>query len=290
MISKLSNGEIEVKIDNNGAQMTSLQFVEENTEYLWEADPDHWGRHAPVLFPIVGKLEGDQYQLNDETFALTQHGFARDNKFEIVSETEDQIIYRLSSKPSTLKKYPYKFELDISYKLEENKVKVKYVVRNKDEKKIYFSIGGHPGFNCPLEKGEEKEDYYLEFETAETVDRYLLEDGLLTNDTTTVLTDSKVIDLTPDLFKKDALVFKNLKSDRISLKSKISDRKVTVDFSGFPYLGIWSQSAKAPFVCIEPWYGIADVKGTSSNLKEKEGIKSLDPSAEFSCEYSIEIE
>ncbi|GAB6099192.1 aldose 1-epimerase family protein [Halanaerocella petrolearia] len=290
MISTLINELITAKIDTVGAQMISLKLKEDNAEYLWQANPKYWGRHAPILFPIVGKLKNDQYQVEGETFDLTQHGFARDNEFELIIEKEDEIVYRLASNQNTLEKYPYQFELDIAYQLEKNRVKVKYSVKNKDEKKMYFSIGAHPAFNWPLEKGKQKDDYYLEFETKENVDSYFLEEGLLTDNKEMFLSSSKTKDLVGELFNNDALIFKDLQSEKISLKSKKSKRRVTVEFEGFPYLGIWSKSEEAPFICIEPWYGIADFKETTGELKKKEGIISLIPQAEFSCVYSIEIE
>jgi galactose mutarotase-like enzyme len=285
----IENELIRVKIASQGAEMTSLELKEDNQEYLWKADPKYWGRHAPVLFPIVGKVKNDQYKVNDEIFNLTQHGFARDNQFDLVEQEEQRVVYRLVSNKELLKKYPYQFELDIEYKLVANKVEISYFVKNKDKETMFFSIGAHPAFNWPLEEGENKEDYYLEFEEDKELRAYLLDEGLLSDTTIEFLANNNIKPLAEDLFQNDALILKGLKSKSVSLKSKKSNREVKVEFAGFPYMGIWSPPSGAPFICIEPWYGVADLKDSDGNLKTKEGIEVLQPGAEFSCMYSISI-
>ncbi|PRX35599.1 galactose mutarotase-like enzyme [Orenia metallireducens] len=289
MLTIIENELIKVKIASQGAEMTSLELKEDNQEYLWKADPRYWGRHAPVLFPIVGKVKNDQYKVDGEVFKLTQHGFARDNEFELVEQEEQRVVYRLTSSEELLNKYPYQFELEIEYKLVANRVEVTYNVKNKDQKTIYFSIGAHPAFNWPLEEGENKEDYYLEFEENEKLRASLLDEGLLSDTTIEFLANNNSKPLAEELFRNDALILKDLKSKSVSLKSKSSDREVKVEFTGFPYMGIWSPPAGAPFICIEPWYGVADLKDSDGNLKTKEGIEVLQPEAEFSCMYSISI-
>jgi galactose mutarotase-like enzyme len=289
MMAIIENQLIRVKIASQGAELTSLELKEDNQEYLWQADPKYWGRHAPVLFPIVGKVKNDQYTVDGEVFKLTQHGFARDNEFELVEQEEQRVVYRLASNKELLKKYPYQFELDIEYKLVANRVEISYLVKNKDQKTIYFSIGAHPAFNWPLEEGETKEDYYLDFEENEGLRASLLAEGLLSDTTIEFLANNNSKPLAEELFRNDALILKGLKSKSVALKSKNSDREVKVEFAGFPYMGIWSPPAGAPFICIEPWYGVADLKDSDGNFKTKEGIEILKAGAEFSCMYSISI-
>jgi len=289
MMTIIENELIRVKIASEGAELTSLKLKEDNQEYLWQADPKYWGRHAPVLFPIVGKVKNDHYKVDGETFNLTQHGFARDNEFDLVEQEEQRVVYRLASNKELLKKYPYQFELEIEYKLVANRVEITYNVKNKDQKTIYFSIGAHPAFNWPLEEGETIEDYYLEFEENEEISASLLDEGLLSDTTVEFLANNNSKPLAEGLFRNDALILKGLKSKSVALKSKSSDRGVKVEFTGFPYMGIWSPPAGAPFICIEPWYGVADLKDSDGNLKTKEGIEVLQPEAEFSCTYSISI-
>jgi len=290
MISKLENEEIMIEVDSLGAEMKKLILKRDNKDYLWHGDSKYWGRTAPVLFPIVGRLKDDSYIYNNQEYKMTQHGFARDNEFELVDKTDNSLTYALEANSETLKKYPFKFRLEIKYTLNENLINVGYKVFNQDQKKMYFSIGAHPAFYWPLNEDEKKEDYYLEFEKKEKTTKYLLEAGLLNNQTEPILDNQKILELTPDIFEDDALVFKNLKSEQITLKSSKSEREIKIRFEKFPYLGIWSQSVEAPFICIEPWHGIADSVDSSGKIIEKEGIKNLKAGNQFESKYTITIE
>ena len=290
MISKLENEEIMLKVDSLGAEMKKLILKKDNKNYLWHGDSKYWGRTAPVLFPIVGRLRDDSYIYNNQEYKMTQHGFARDNEFELVDKTDNSLTYALEANSETLKKYPFKFRLEIKYTLNENLINVGYKVFNQDQKKMYFSIGAHPAFYWPLNEDEKKEDYYLEFEKKEKTTKCLLEAGLLNNQTEPILDNQKILELTPDIFEDDALVFKNLKSEQITLKSSKSEREIKIRFEKFPYLGIWSQSVEAPFICIEPWHGIADSVDSSGKIIEKEGIKNLKAGNHFESKYTITIE
>lgn len=289
MISKLENEKIKIEVDTQGAQLQQLILKERDKNYLWHGDSKYWGRSAPVLFPIVGRLKNDQYQYNDQEYRMTQHGFARDNKFELIDQNQNFLIYALEENDDTLEKYPFKFRLEIRYSIKENSLAITYTVINQDQKDMFFSIGAHPAFYWPLTETEKKEDYYLEFDQKENADKYLLESGLLNHKKEKALADSKTLELQPEIFKDDALVFKDLKSERVTLKSRKSEREVQLDFENFPYLGIWSQSAEAPFICLEPWQGIADSVDSSGKLEEKEGIKQLAAGEQFKCTHIITI-
>jgi galactose mutarotase-like enzyme len=316
MITKLENDLIEVLADGTGAQLTSIKGKKDNIEYLWIADPKCWGRHAPILFPIVGMVKDNKYRIGNMEYNLEKHGFAKEQEFEVILEDlnmlegvnslEDvnmlentnmlqdvkQVIYRLSDNEETLKKYPFHFQLDVVYSLVSNKLNVTYKIVNTDNTDIFFSIGAHPGFNCPLLESEAIEDYYLEFRENETASIQFidLQTGLLTRGSELYLNNEKIINLTKDLFKNDALVFKNLKSKEISIKNHKNNKKVTVSIEGFPYLGIWAKPNGAPFVCIEPWFGHADFTDFNGDFREKSGIIKLETGKEFSCSYTITIE
>ena len=289
MLSKIENQELEVEVETQGAQLQKLILKKDNKNYLWHGDSKFWGRRAPVLFPIVGRLKNDKYQYNGQEYKMTQHGFARDKEFKLVEQSQNHLVYALEESKDTLEKYPFKFRLQIKYTIDGNFLTITYKVQNTDQKDIYFSIGAHPAFYWPLEENDKKEDYYLEFEKEENVDKYLLESGLLNHEKEKVLSNSKILELHPDIFKDDALVFKNLKSEKLTLKSRKSEREVEMEFKNFPYLGIWSQSAAAPFICLEPWQGIADSVDSSGKIEEKEGIKQLKVGEEFKCNYTITI-
>lgn len=289
MISKLESEEIKIKVDTQGAQLQQLILKEDDENYLWHGDSKYWGRRAPVLFPIVGRLKDDKYQYKGQEYKMTQHGFARDNEFKLIEQEKNSLTYALEENKETLKKYPFKFRLEIKYTLKKNSLAVTYTVINTDQKKIYFSIGAHPAFYWPLEEDEKKEDYYLEFEKEEYAPKYLLKAGLLNNKKELILDNQKRLKLNSAIFKDDALVFKDLKSEKVTLKSRKSDREVEVEFKNFPYLGIWSQSKAAPFICIEPWQGIADSVDSSGKIKEKEGINKLKIGEKFKCTHTITI-
>jgi galactose mutarotase-like enzyme len=286
MITKLENQNICAVINSQGAELASLILKKDQTEYLWNANPGIWGRHAPVLFPIVGGVIDNHYKIGERIFELSQHGFARDMNFKKVEMTLESVIYRLTSDEFTLVKFPYKFQLDISYRLKNYSVIVEYRVKNIDKHPIFFSIGSHPGFNCPLLPNEKFEDYYLEFQEKETTYRYYLENGLIAKKEL-FLQNENIVPLSDELFKDGALVFKNLRSQQISLKSRKSEKTITVKYQDFPFMGIWSKAGGAPFVCIEPWCGIADTVGEPRDFRQKEGIISLDYGQEFTRKYSL---
>ncbi|WP_407305622.1 aldose 1-epimerase family protein [Desulfosporosinus sp. SB140] len=284
---KLENEFISVEVNSKGAEMYSLKSKDDGTEFIWQADSKYWPWHAPVCFPIVGKLANNQYQVGDNTYCLNVHGFARDMEFRKIEAADDRVVYRLDYDDATLAKFPFKFLLDISYTLVGRGVIIQYNVKNADDKPICFSIGAHTGFNCPLLPDEMFSDYELVFETAETAKRLLLDDGLRSGQTELLLKNDNTLPLSRELFKKDALILKNLKSQYVTLRGRKSGKSVTVNFMGFPYMGIWTKPEEAPFVCIEPWYGVTDTTGESKRITEKEGILFLVPEQEFRCAYQI---
>lgn len=289
MLTAIENEDLKITADSDGAQLQSLIFKKDGKNYLWHGDSKYWGRRAPVLFPIVGRLKDDRYFYDEKEYKMTQHGFARDMEFELSESSDKHLLYSLNYNQETLKIYPFKFKLEIKYELENNKLNISYRIFNEDKKEMYYSIGAHPAFYWPFKKGEKKEDYYLEFEKEENAARYLLDGGLLNNQKELVLDKEKKLELYPGLFKDDALVFKNISSDKVALKSKKSSREVELEFKDFPYLGIWSQSAEAPFICIEPWQGISDSTDSSGRLEEKEGINALKAGESDYFKHSIKI-
>lgn len=286
-MTNLSNDQFTISIKEAGAELTSIRDSKSGTEYLWTGDPKIWGRHSPVLFPIVGRLKGNSYQSGGKTYTLPQHGFARDMRFKTLSASKQEIVLSLVYSEETLKKYPYQFELLIGYFLKGRKLTTTYKVINHQKSRIYFSIGAHPGFICPLHKDEKYEDYFLEFNKPETLDLHILKDGLISHEVLPYLNNQTRISLSYELFKNDALVFKNYKSDYISLKHKVKGEIFRFHFAGYPFLGIWSKPG--PFVCIEPWYGVADFTDHNGILEEKTGIQFIESGKTFECEWSVEF-
>ncbi|MDV4152603.1 aldose 1-epimerase family protein [Clostridium sp. AL.422] len=287
----LENENVKISADTFGGELNNLISKKDNTEYLWNGDEKYWKYHSPILFPIVGKVLNNKYRAEGNEYELPQHGLARTREFNIVENDENHIVFELLWSEDTLKLYPYKFSLRLSYELLENGVKVGYNVKNLDDKDIYFSIGGHPAFICPLFDGEKFEDYYFEFNQKENIGTMELDanKGYFTGKTNEFFNNSNLINLSLDLFKYDALVFNGLKSNLITLKSDKNTRELTMDFSGFPYLALWTKPTGAPFVCIEPWYGHADYADFTGELKDKEGIEKLSIGSEFNAEYKLFI-
>jgi len=283
LTTTISNAFLTAKINHKGAELFSLQANDTKKEYIWEGNPEYWGKHSPVLFPIVGTLKNNSFQIDDTTYQLPRHGFARDMTFEVIDKTENSVIFSIQSSSETLKVYPFKFELQIIYSLEHQKLNITYKVINKNQSQLPFSIGAHPAF--ALEGNFE--EYELEFEKDEDLIYHLLENDLISTATKTVEKQGNSVQLNYPLFENDALIFKNLESKKLTIsKNKIPFLKV--DFHGFPHLGIWTKK-DAPFLCIEPWYGYSDTNEATGNLFEKEGIQIIEANGIFSSKFAIEI-
>lgn len=289
-IFSLKNHLLEIQVKQTGAELCKIKNLSNNTEYLWDADPNIWASHSPLLFPIVGALKENSYYFDNKKYSMQKHGFLRQNKnFEVISLSPTAVCLQLKYNPETLLQYPFKFGFSITYTLTENQIEINYQVDNMDKNDMYFSVGGHPAFNCPLHAGEKYTDYYLEFEQNETAHICSIEPfGLIGEKPALVLNNSRTINLHHQLFNNDALVFKNLKSKSVSLCSKNAGKRVQVHFEGFPFLGIWAKP-NANFICIEPWKGIADNTKTNQNFTTKEGIIKLSGKSSYKALYAIGI-
>ncbi|BDB55052.1 galactose mutarotase [Flavobacterium ammoniigenes] len=281
-IISLSNDVISAQINTLGAELCSLKNTE-NKDFIWEGDPAYWGKHSPVLFPIVGTLKNNTYTHNNKEYILTRHGFARDMEFELVDQTANTATFSIQSNSTTLASYPFQFELQIQYTLFHSTLEIAYKVINKDNSAIPFSIGAHPAFAL----SGNFENYSLEFEKVEPLEYTLLENDLVSTQTETIATNSNFVPLTHKLFERDALIFKKLQSKLLTIVEKEIPR-LKVHFEDFPNLGIWTKVG-APFLCIEPWFGYSDTTETNGNLFEKEGIIVLKSTDTFQTKFCIEI-
>ena len=285
---EIKNEFIKAKIKSFGAELNSLQKCGKDLEYIWQGDAKYWARHSPILFPIVGRLKKDNYFYKNQKYNMSQHGFARDKEFEVVNQTDSFIKFKLSSDEKSLEIYPFDFELYLSYKLEKSCLIISYKVVNKSDDKMLFSIGAHPAFNWSLEKDLKKEDYFLEFEINNSK-RYFLNELGLVYDSMDLEFKEKKLFLNEELFKNDALVFNDLNIKKLIFKNIKNENFIKLNFENFPYLGIWSKPSGAPFLCIEPWFGVADENSSNQNLEEKKGMINLNKDELFSCFYSIEV-
>jgi galactose mutarotase-like enzyme len=281
-IITLTNSTISAQIKTLGAELCSLKDFS-NREFIWEGNPVYWGKHSPVLFPIVGTLNNNTFIHNTKEYKLSRHGFAREMEFELIEKTENSATFSIQSNSDTLKNYPFQFELQIQYTLLNRSLEISYTVINKDKFEIPFSIGAHPAFALP----SNFEDYNLDFEKVEPLEYTLLENDLVSKQTKKIHTDTNRVPLTYELFKRDALIFKKLQSNSLTIIEK-EKPILKVHFENFPNLGIWTKMG-APFICFEPWFGYSDTTESNGNLFEKEGIIALESNAAFQAKFSIEI-
>jgi galactose mutarotase-like enzyme len=286
MLAEISNGHLLLIVKRQGAEMTRLYAPGRNVEYVWPADPAFWARHAPVLFPIVGRLKDDTYRYTGQSYRLPQHGFARDRDFDLTDLGENTLTWRLQSDEETLRVFPFPFELYIIYVLDGESLHIRYRVVNPGEGILPFSLGAHPAFRCPLVAGEEQEAYDIRFDRPLSLARHSLEGGLRNGQAEPFLDQADHFSLQPGLFDRDALVFAGIEAQWVELRSRQSGHFVRMSLEGFPYLGIWSKPG-APFVCLEPWQGIADSIEASGELTEKEGIRLLMPGQAHECGYTL---
>ena len=290
MRKTLDNGILTIEADSHGAELCSIR--RNGTEYLWQADPAFWGRHSPVLFPIVGKVWEDRYRVDGREFSLSQHGFARDMEFSPVRAEDNEMMFRLEDTAATMEKYPFHFCLEIGYRLEGDEIKVLWKVRNTGDGTMYFQIGAHPAFLYPdyvpgtsgrgfFHFGGKKDIGYIligEKGCADTAYRYTL--GM----------DGEYMPLDTGTFDKDALIIDNSQVDKVTLCRQDKSPWLSLSFKA-PVVGLWSPPGKdAPFVCIEPWYGRCDRTGYTGDIKDRDWMNALAPGAIFESCYTIRPE
>ncbi len=271
-------------------KLDGIEKIHQGEDVRDENGKVYWKRHAPVLFPIVGKLKKNQTMINGRTFEIMQHGFARDMQYEPVTKLDNFHSYVLKSNKYTMARYPYEFELYNTYRQEENKLIFIYKVINTGTSNMPFGLGSHPAFKIDqddLKKG----NYYLEFEEEETRVHFLyLIDGLVVTEyAKNILENDKIISLDEHTFDNDAIIVKGIQNKIISLKNKRTKKTIlTMDFSGWPYLGIWSKPG-APFICLEPWMSTADRINSSEVFVKKPDMLVLSPGEEFENKFSVEF-
>ncbi len=287
MIYKIMNDQLDIQVKSKGAELTSIRSNTENLEYLWQGDPKWWSGQSYILFPIIGGLPGNGYRYDGKDWKMNAHGFARTSEFTVVENTARKLVLHIGQSEETLLQYPFIFDLFVSYELEDNSLIHGMTVVNRGEHVMPFSIGAHPGFNCPILPGEAMEDYRIEFEHKETISRRIKSNGLLSGETVPFLENSNIKPLTHSMFKKDAAILKNLKSDWLEIRNNKNSHVIRVEYPGFPDLGIWSAANDGPYVCIEPWYGVDSTHGDSQELEKKEGLIWLDPGNTFKCSYKM---
>jgi len=290
----LRNETLVLKMDDFGAELTSIFDSEMNTEYLWNADPVYWKRHAPILFPIVGGLKNKTYHYQGQAYSLPQHGFARDMQFQPVSMTEKEIWFALDATEETKKVYPFDFRLELGYRLEGRCITVFWKVINQGAFRMYFSIGGHPAFYCPLDQKKKQSEYFIGFDREDPIHYLLINTtGLVDkkpfSEQNILTTDHGTLPIDAHLFDYDALIIEEDQFHKVSLMDSAKHPYLTVTFDA-PLFGLWSPAGKnAPFICIEPWYGRCDSSEFEGTLEDRQWGNMLEAGGIFETSYQIEI-
>ena len=285
----LTNGILTVNVKEHGAELSSI--IKNGTEYLWQADPAFWGRHSPVLFPIVGSVWEAKYRVDGKEYALGQHGFARDMDFELVSRTDAEARFRLVSNQDTLKKYPWPFVLEIAYRLHGDSIDVIWEVSNPGSEDMYFQIGAHPAFYYPDYDPQASPRGFLSFDRSEGLQCIRIkEKGCVDADTLYPLEvgENGLLELSRETFDEiDTIMLQDSQVGRVTLHRNDGTPWLTLAFDA-PVIGIWSPPTKnAPFICLEPWYGRCDRAGYTGDYRDKDWINVLEPGRIFSVSYTI---
>lgn len=279
----ITNNILTAKFSEIGAELKGLS--DGKNDYIWPGDDIFWRGSCPVLFPICSGLINDTYRLGNKEYHIPKHGFARNMEFVAESVEQDAVTFLLVDTPETFEQFPYRFEFRITYKLSGKRLVIRYDIRNRDGEEMYFSVGGHEGYFCP--EGIEQYDLLLPEEQT-LVSTVLTGPNTLGYEQLTVTEDSDVLPLDYKYFAVDALVFLNFKGDHVVLKNRDNGRAVKVSFDGFPYLLLWTKP-NAPFICIEPWCGIADRDDSNGQFETKQGICHINRGEVFVREHSIEV-
>lgn len=281
MVYSAENSKFTLAVKEMGAELNSLKSKETGIEYIWNGNTDIWYGQSPILFPIIGRLLDDKYTLNGKEYSMDKHGIVRKKPFTLVEKTEDSLTFVQTDDDESITKYPYKFELKVKFQLTEKGLRVTHTVKNNNDSVMYYSFGAHPAFNCQI--GD-----YLEFNKDTSLETERIDhESILIDEKFPVEMDGNKVVLTKDLFVDDALILSSFDSDSISIKSNSHDRIIKFDFDS-PFLGIWAKP-NAPYVCLEPWWGVNDSYNKVSDFSEKRGIMALEAysSKEFTWELSI---
>ncbi len=280
----IKNDHLTAVISTYGAELQNL-FDRDGKEYIWQGDPSVWSGRAPILFPICGGLKNDRYTLGGKEYELSKHGFAKRNEFSVFSKAQDSAVFLLRENEDTLRSYPFKFELLVSFKLIENSLSVEFKVNNLSDETMYFSCGAHEGFSLP----DGIDGTRVIFEKAEDHKNYKVTEGLLDTVYEALGDGSDTLMLHKELFSVDAVVLPEIVSRSLTLVSADGSRKIKVEFPDFEHLLIW-QVCGADYVCIEPWSGLPDIYGGKSfAIEEKESITALRAGNSLSFRHKISI-
>ena len=284
---KLKNEQLSIIVSEKGAELQSIKDAN-GKEYLWQGDPQYWNRRSPILFPLVCSVNNDTYRVDGKEYHLPRHGFARDTDFTLIYQSDRKVTFALESSEETKKVYPYDFMLSVSYVLDENKIGVIWHVHNTDTREIHFQIGGHPAFNVPDMKPGEDQQGRIRLDNTDPMDALhsYLDGSHEMDEMPFIEAEDGVMEFSNNTWRNDSIKIHKCQLHRAELLNKACKAEVTVEFRT-PVVAFWSPYGKqAPFVCIEPWYGIGDPRGFDGEFKDKPLMNHLQPGASFMSRYT----
>lgn len=288
----LKNDKLTVVISTLGAEIQSMT-TPSGTELMWQADPAIWGRHAPLLFPIIGRLKDQQYTLEGKVIKISQHGFARDTEFTVDQQSDTSVAFSITDSPETKKVYPFSFRLSITYRLKDNVLEKVHTVTNRSDCVMPYEIGGHDGYRTTLNPGESMADYAIEFPGQTEIHPFQMDEHcfLTPEKLSYPLVDGK-LPMPPKVLGLDTVVLEKLPVNRVTLSNCKNPIRLTVEFADFDYLGIWTMPMDfdTHYVCIEPWTTLPECTFVSSELSGKAGIRLLQPGQTESLSYTVTVE
>lgn len=286
----LENDFLRVSVNSYGAELTSVVKKETGEEMLWDASPEVWPRHAPILFPWCGKLKNGEFTHNNVKYSGEGHGFARDMEHDVVEARNTVVVLALAANAITMEQYPFVFRLTTTYRLEGNTIRHEILVENEGTWDMPFALGFHPAFVCPFDNNHTVQDYEFRFDIPQSPIEIDTSEGGLVNGKTTIMFENKAsIQLSDTLFASDSHCMKNITASTMSIYEKDSGRNVSVGLEGFPYLLIWSAAGPVKFVCIEPWHGLPDSTSATGEITQKADTITLEPQGAWSTALSMEF-
>jgi galactose mutarotase-like enzyme len=283
---RIASGELSAAINPLGAELTSLRDADGH-ELMTDADPAFWTGHAPILFPVVGRLNGDVLRLDGQDYPMKQHGFARHQMFEVVAHDDASATFRLAANDETRACYPFEFALDVQFAIADATLAIAVTITNRGDAPMPASFGFHPALAWPLPYGERREDHRIVFDADEPGAIKRLADGLVAGDRPSPL-DGRTLHLTDTLFADDALIWDPVRSRSVTYGAR-SGPSLRIDFPDTPDLGIWTKPG-AHFVCIEPWHGHADPVGFTGDFRDKPGVFAVAPGGEWRCSIAVTLQ
>jgi len=280
---------LRVTLKLTGAEMCSIMDLRDGCEHLWQADPEFWGRHAPILFPTVGESKDGAITVRGASFPMGRHGFARFRDFGLVGKDNASATFRLVADAQTRQSYPFDFIFETGYRVDGATIEQTFHVKNTGNVPMAFQLGGHPAFAVPCGNGGDHTDHSIVLGKKGNYARHLLtKGGLFSGEVRPFMHDTDRFALSHELFKEDAVVFKDASISEAALVNNVTGKQVQMRFDGFPHLGVWSMPG-AGYVCIEPWIGCADDADGTNDMFLKDSAVKLDPGQSFRASFSITI-